>query len=59
MEPEHMYIAVLTIVRHWSLSWARCIQPRPSHSISFFIFWYYPPCTARSSKWSLSFRFSD
>jgi hypothetical protein len=28
------FIAVLTTARHWSLSWARCIQSTPSHPIS-------------------------
>jgi len=28
------FITVVTAVRHWSLSWARCIQQTSSHLVS-------------------------
>jgi len=34
MEPEGSFIIVFTMARHWSLSWARCIQSTPLHPTS-------------------------
>jgi hypothetical protein len=52
------FITVLTIARHWSLSWARCIQstilhPQFPKNHSNIIFIFVPS----SSEWSLLFRF--
>jgi hypothetical protein len=46
---------LMITARHWSLSWARCIQSTPSHPTSLTSIRYTPS----SSEWSLPFRFSD
>jgi len=43
--------------RHWSLSWAWCIQSISSRLISLRSRLILSPSTSRSSKWSPSFRF--
>jgi hypothetical protein len=53
-------ITVFRRARHWTLSWARCIQSRPSHhcfsNIHFNIVF---PSTRTSSEWSFPLKFSD
>jgi len=53
------FTTVYTTVRHWSLSWATCIQSTISQPISLTSSNIFFLSTPRISEWSFPFRFHD